>query len=130
MNPDIPLSPQAQALIQTLTQGATPQLRGVSLEVPPLVENGNLVEVSVEVESPMTALQHVKAIHLVSGNNPSPRVLSVQFSPENGVARIRTRMRMADSQQVVALVQDSDGGWRMAKKQSLVTLSACLEGLI
>ncbi|MEY4013853.1 MAG: hypothetical protein RLZZ290_717 [Pseudomonadota bacterium] len=130
MNPEIPLSPQAKALIQSLTKGAPLRELGVTLEVPPLVENGNLVEVTVQAESPMTAAQHVKAMHLVSGTNPSAQVLSVQLTPDNGAARIRTRMRMADSQQVIALVQDADNTWRIARRQSLVTLSACLEGLI
>jgi len=130
MNAEIPLSPQAKALIHTLTQGAKTREQGVVLDLPPLVENGNLAELTVRVESPMTTAQHVRSIHLISGTNPSPLVLSATLTPDNGHAVLTTRMRMANSQQVLALVQDSDGQWRLGRSQSLVTLSACLEGLL
>lgn len=130
MNPEVPLSPQSKALIQALTSGLPLREQGVVVELPPLVENGNLVEVTVRAESPMTASSHVKAIHLVSGGNPSPLILSARFTPANGLAVLKTRIRMAESQQVLALVQDSGGQWRVGRRQSLVTLSACLEGLI
>src|SRR5262245_60676663 len=42
----------------------------VKLDIPPLVENGNTVPCTVTVDSPMTASDHVKAIHVFTEKNP------------------------------------------------------------
>lgn len=103
----------------------------VKLEVPPLIDNGNAVPLSVEVESPMTAADHVKAIHVFTERNPQPYVLSVYLGPRAGRARIATRARIADTGAVSAIAQLSDGSFWSDSVKVVVTLSACLEeGLI
>jgi sulfur-oxidizing protein SoxY len=103
----------------------------VKLDVPPLIDNGNTVPLAVEVESPMTAADHVKAIHVFTERNPQPYVLSAHLGPRAGRARIATRARIADTGTVTAIAQMSDGSFWSDSVKVIVTLSACLEeGLI
>lgn len=103
----------------------------VKLDVPPLIDNGNTVPLSVEVESPMSAADHVKAIHVFTERNPQPYVLSAYLGPRAGRARIATRARIADTGSVTAIAQMSDGSFWSDSVKVVVTLSACLEeGLI
>jgi len=103
----------------------------VKLTLPPLIDNGNSVPLSVAVESPMTAADHVKAIHVFTEKNPLPDVVSVTLGPRAGRAGISTRVRLADSQTVLAVAQMSDGSFWSDSAEVVVTLSACLEeGLI
>jgi len=103
----------------------------VKLELPPLIDNGNSVPLAVAVESPMTAADYVKAIHVFTQKNPLPDVVSAYFGPRAGRARLQTRVRLADSQTVVAVAQMSDGSFWTDSTDVVVTLSACLEdGLI
>jgi sulfur-oxidizing protein SoxY len=103
----------------------------VKLDVPPLIDNGNTVPLSVEVESPMTAADYVKAIHVFTERNPQPYVLSAYLGPRSGRARVATRARIADTGAVTAIAQLSDGSFWSHSVRVVVTLSACLEeGLI
>ena len=100
----------------------------IKLDLPPLVENGNTVAMSVSVQSPMTAKDHVKAIHVFTEKNPQPNVISVQLGPRAGRASVSTRIRLADTQKVVAVAQMSDGSFWSDDAEVVVTLAACLEG--
>ncbi|HEU4350643.1 MAG TPA: SoxY-related AACIE arm protein [Burkholderiales bacterium] len=103
----------------------------VKLDVPPLIDNGNTVPLSVEVESPMTAADHAKAIHVFTERNPQPYVLTAHLGPRSGRARVSTRARIADTGTVTAIAQMSDGSFWAHSVRVVVTLSACLEeGLI
>ena len=103
----------------------------VKLDIPPLIDNGNAVPVSVEVESPMTDADHVKTIHLFTERNPQPYVFTAHIGPRAGKARIATRARIGDSGDVTAIAQMSDGSFWSDSVRVIVTLSACLEeGLI
>ena len=99
----------------------------VKLELPPLVENGNVVPLAVGVESPMTEADHVRAIHVFTERNPQPEVLSVRLGPRAGRARVATRIRLAHTQTVVAIGELSDGSWWSDSADVVVTLAACLE---
>jgi sulfur-oxidizing protein SoxY len=101
----------------------------VKLELPPLIENGNSVTMVVAVESPMTAADHVKAIHVFNEKNPQPNVIGVYLGPRTGRASISTRIRLADSQTVIAIAEMSDGSFWSDKVDVIVTLAACLEVL-
>jgi sulfur-oxidizing protein SoxY len=110
--------------------GEAPVRKGkVTIDVPALVENGNTVALAVEVESPMTAQDHVKAIHVFNEKNPQPNVISAHFGPRAGRAKISTRFRLADTQTVVAVAELSDGSFWSASVDVIVTLAACLESL-
>jgi|SRR5688572_25399414 sulfur-oxidizing protein SoxY len=112
--------------------GGAPLRRGrVKLDLPPLIDNGNAVPLSVSVDSPMTPADHVKAIHVFTERNPQPNVVNAYLGPRAGRARIETRARIADTQTVTAIAQLSDGSFWSDSVEVVVTLSACLEeGLI
>ena len=99
----------------------------VKLELPPLVENGNAVPLSIGVESPMTAADHVRAIHVFTEKNPRPNVVSVRLGPRAGRASVSTRIRLADTQTVTAIAELSDGSFYSDRVDVVVTLAACLE---
>lgn len=108
--------------------GEAPVKQGrVELDVPPLVENGNTVSLAVNVPSPMTSADHVKAIHVFNEKNPQPNVISVQIGPRAGRAHITTRFRLADTQHVVAIAEMSDGSFWSDTIEVIVTLAACVE---
>jgi sulfur-oxidizing protein SoxY len=114
----------AEALRETF--GDRPITPGrVALELPRLAENGNVVPVTVTVDSPMSAHDYVKSIHLFSEKNPLPRVLEVQLGPYNGRARIASRIRVATSQQMSAVAVMSDGTLWSATVDIEVTVSGC-----
>jgi len=103
----------------------------VKLDLPPLIENGNSVPLTVSVDSPMTAVDHVRAIHVFTEKNPQPNVISAFLGPRAGRARLATRARIADTGMVTAVAQMSDGSFWSDRVEVVVTLSACLEdGLI
>jgi len=112
--------------------GDAPVRRGrVKLDLPPLIDIGNSVPLAVAVESPMTAADHVRAIHVSTEKNPQPNVVSVHLGPRAGRARLATRIRLADTGTVIAIAQMSDGSFWSDSAEVVVTLSACLEeGLI
>ena len=99
----------------------------VKLELPPLVENGNTVPLAVSVESPMTAADHVRAIHVFTEKNPQPNVVSFRLGPRAGRASVGTRIRLADTQTVIAICELSDGSFWSGSGAVVVTLAACLE---
>ena len=99
----------------------------VTLDLPPLVENGNTVPMSVSVESAMTAADHVRAIHVFNEKNPQPDVVSFHLGPRAGRASVATRIRLADTQTVIAIAELSDGSFWSASAAVVVTLAACLE---
>jgi sulfur-oxidizing protein SoxY len=99
----------------------------VKLEVPPLVENGNTVPMTVSLASPMTPDDHVKSIHVFNEKNPQPNIGNFYLGPRCGRAQVSTRIRLADSQKVVAVAHLSDGSFWSATAEVVVTLAACTE---
>lgn len=118
------------AAIQEVVKGAPIRDGRVILDVPPLVENGNTVPLSVAVESPMTEADFVRAIHVFNEKNPQPHVFDARLGPRNGKAFIATRIKLSDQQKVVAIAEMSDGTWWRASAEVIVTLAACLEDII
>ncbi len=101
----------------------------IKLDLPPLVENGNTVAMAVTVDSPMTANDYVKAIHVFTEKNPQPNVISAKLGPRSGKAEIQTRVRLADTQTVTAICEMSDGSFWSNTIDVIITLGACLEDL-
>ncbi len=99
----------------------------VSLDIPPLLENGNAVGVTVDVESPMTASDHVRRIALFNELNPQADVFVFNLGPRAGRARVATRIRLATSQMVVAIAEMTDGTFWSSRASVIVTLAACIE---
>jgi sulfur-oxidizing protein SoxY len=118
-----------QEAIRKVVGDASIQRGKVKLDLPPLIDNGNVVALSVSVESPMTATDYVKAIHVFNEKNPQPNIVSVQLGPRAGRASISTRIRLADSQTVIAIAQLSDGSFWQTSQDVIVTVAACAEEL-
>ena len=108
--------------------GAEPVKTGkVKLDVPPLVENGNTVPMTVSVASPMAPEDHVKSIHVFNEKNPQPNIANFYLSPQSGRAQVSTRIRLADTQKVVAIARLSDDTFWQVTTEIVVTLAACTE---
>lgn len=121
-------TPESMAAAISQVVGDAAVRRGrVTLDVPPLVENGNTVPLVVSVESPMTAADHVRAIHVFNEKNLQPSVFSARLGPRNGRAVVGTRIKLGDSQTIVAIAETSSGEFWSASADVIVTLAACLE---
>ena len=116
--------------IQNVTGGAAVRTGKVKLDIPPLVENGNTVPMTVSVNHPMAAEDHVRSIHVFNEKNPQPNIANFQLGPHNGRAQVSTRIRLADSQKIVAIAKLSDGSFWSASVDVVVTLAACTEEVI
>lgn len=119
--------PDLQAAIRSFAAGAPVRQGKVRLDIAPLVENGNTVPVTVTVESPMTAADHVSTIAIFNERNPQRDVAKFQLGPRCGRAEVSTRIRLATSQQLVALARLSDGSVWSHSVEVMVTLAACIE---
>ena len=117
------------AVIKEVTGGAPVHEGKVTLDIPPLVENGNAVPLTVRVDRPMTDDDHVKAIHVFNEKNPQPHVFNAWLSPANGRALVSTRIKLADSQKVVAIAETSKGEFWSAHADVIVTIAACIEDI-
>jgi sulfur-oxidizing protein SoxY len=118
-----------QAAIRDLV-GEAPVNKGrVQIDVPALVDNGNTVPLMIDVDSPMTASDYVKTIHVFNEKNPLPNVINAYFGPQSGRAKLSTRFRLADTQTIVAIAEMSDGSFWSGSADVVVTMQACLENL-
>ena len=120
--------PEMQEAIRKVAGGARIGAGKVKLDLPPLSENGNAVPLTVTVQSPMTEADHVRAIHVFTEKNPQPDVITVRLGPRAGRASVATRIRLADTQTVIALAELSAGSFWSDRASVVVTLAACLEG--
>ena len=113
--------------IRNIVGEATIRTGKMKLDIPPLVENGNTVPMTVSVTSPMTATDYVKSIHVFNEKNPQPNIGNFYLNPSSGRAQVSTRMRLADTQKVVAIARLSDDSFWQASADVVVTLAACTE---
>ena len=118
------------AAIRNVVGTATVRTGKVKLDVPPLVENGNTVPMTVSVTSPMTSDDYVKSIHVFNEKNPQPNVGNFYLSQNAGRAQVSTRIRFADSQKITAIAKLSDGSFWSVSVDVIVTLAACTEEVI
>lgn len=114
-------------MLDPITQGAPVRQMGVTLIAPILADNGSLVPMTVQVQSPMSAADHVTHLYLLSQRNPVTRMAVFHLGPWNGRAEISTRVRLAGTQVVVALARLSNGEFRYGQMDIIVTESACVD---
>ena len=123
-------TPEAMAAAIKQVVGDKPIREGrITLDIPPLSENGNAVPVTVSVESPMSESDFIRAIHVFNEKNPQPHVFDARLGPHNGKASISTRIKLGDSQKIVAIAETSKGEFFSASADVIVTLAACVEDL-
>jgi sulfur-oxidizing protein SoxY len=116
--------------IRNVVGAAVVRTGRVKLDVPPLVENGNTVPMTVSVSSPMTSDDYVKSIHVFNEKNPQPNIGNFYLNPRAGRAQISTRIRLADTQKIVAIARLSDDTFWSVSVDVVVTLAACTEEVI
>jgi len=125
-----PASATPEELIAAMARfagGGPVQAGRVLLDVAPLVEIGNTVPITIEVQSPMTSADHVQAVAVFNERNPQREVAEFRLGPRAGRAVVATRIRLATSQQLVAVAQMSDGTFWSHTVDVIVTLAACVE---
>jgi len=124
-----PVSPNkldAKSAMDAITGGKTAKMsKAIKLKVPEIAENGAVVPVTVEVDSPMTDSDYVKSIHILAGKNSNARCIDVNLTPENGKAMLATRIKLGGTQEVIALVALSNGDYIMASQSVKVTIGGC-----
>ena len=121
-------SDELAAAVNAFAGGATVRPGRVKLEVAKLVDNGNVVPLSVTVDSPMTAADHVTSIAVYNEKNPQREVARFVLGPRSGKASVSTRVRLATSQKLVAVAKLSDGSYWSDTVDVIVVLAACIEG--
>jgi len=115
----------SEEVIKKFTGGKTPTQGKIKLDLPEIAENGNTVPMTVTVESPMTAQSHVTDVLVLASENPRSGVATFHFTPASGVAEANTRIRLAATQDVIAVAKMNDGSFYMASKQVKVTIGGC-----
>ncbi|MFZ2651452.1 MAG: SoxY-related AACIE arm protein [Burkholderiaceae bacterium] len=120
-------APDLRAAIEAFAAGAVVREGKVDIDIAPLVENGNAVPITIAVDSPMSAADHVVAIAVFNERNPQRDVARFTLGPRAGRARVSTRIRLATSQQLVAVARLSDGSFWSGSIDVVVTLAACIE---
>jgi sulfur-oxidizing protein SoxY len=116
------------AAIAARTGGAAVTRGRVLLGIPGIAENGFSVFTTIEVDSPMTSTDHVKAIHLFSEKNPVSHIASFHLGARAGRAKVATNIRLATSQTVTAIAEMSDGSFWSDRRDVVVTIAACIDG--
>lgn len=116
---------EAAEQIAKFTGGKTAGQGKVSIELPEIAENGNTVPLSVSVDAPMTADNYVSEILVVADGNPNPGVATFQFSPLAGKAEASTRIRLATTQNIIAIAKTSKGEFFTNQKLVKVTIGGC-----
>ncbi len=125
ISPALASAEDAEKMIMEFTGGATPAEGKISLNTPEIAENGNTVPVSVTVESAMEGDDLVESVIIFADGNPSPAVATFHFTEMSGEALATTRIRLAKTQNVIAVAKMKDGSVFMDKKQVKVTIGGC-----
>ena len=115
----------AEETIKKFTGGKTAVQGKIKLDLPEIAENGNTVPMTVTVESPMSEQSHVTEVLVLADGNPNAGVATFHFSPASGVAEANTRIRLATTQNIIAVAKMNDGSFVTASKQVKVTIGGC-----
>lgn len=110
-----------QSLRDRILDGRESVEGGITLDLPDLSENGAQVPLGVHVDSPMSAEDHVRAIHVIATQNPAPEIGSFHLSPHLARAEVFTRIRIGTEQELLALAELSDG--RVLEQAALVSVT-------
>jgi sulfur-oxidizing protein SoxY len=114
-------------MVQPIVKGAILLNKDLQIEAPLLADNGSLVPIQIQVQSPMSEQDHVTQIYLLSQRNPVTQMAVFQLGPWNGRAEVSTRVRLAGTQEVIALARLSNGEFRYKQMEIIVTESACVD---
>jgi sulfur-oxidizing protein SoxY len=115
----------SEELIKKFTGGKPTTEGRVRLDLPEIAENGNTVPMTVSVESPMTEQSYVSDVLVVADGNPRGGIVTFHFSPAAGVAEANVRIRLAESQKIIAVARMNDGSFFTGSKAVKVTIGGC-----
>jgi sulfur-oxidizing protein SoxY len=115
----------AEAEIAKFTGGKPAEPGRIAIDLPEIAENGNAVQLSVTVDSPMTPADHVTNVLVIADANPSPRVATFHFTAMSGRAEAATRIRLAATENVIVVARTNDGRLYTARKEVKVTIGGC-----
>jgi sulfur-oxidizing protein SoxY len=118
---------QLEDAVNAWAAGTKPRDGRITVDISPLVDNGNAVPITLRIDSPMTATEHVREIAMFNERNPQREIARWQLGPANGRAEVSTRIRLSTSQQLAALARMSDGSVWQQRVDVIVTLAACVE---
>ena len=122
---DKPSSADLDAALKKIMGTAKPADGRITLDIPEIAENGNTIPFVLSVESPMTETDHVKALHVLAAANLQPGIASYSFTPASGRAFVASRMRLARTQDVIAVAEMSDGRFLLGRRTVKVTIGGC-----
>jgi sulfur-oxidizing protein SoxY len=128
LRPALAQTDELAAAVSSYAAGKKVTEGKVKLDIAELVDNGNVVPITVSVDSPMTAASHVKAIAVFNEKNPQREVVKFDLGPRYGKSEVSTRIRLATTQKLVAVAQMSDGTYWSHIVDVIVTIAACIEG--
>ncbi len=121
----ISLDDEVQAALDAILDGRSAEEGGIALDTPAVAENGAQVPLTVRVDSPMTAEDHVSAIHIIATANPEPGIGSFHLTPHLTKAEVFTRIRLAEEQDFLVLAELSDGRVLQAAARTAVSIGGC-----
>lgn len=111
-------------MIKEFAGGKEPVKGKVKLDLPEIAENGNTVPMTVSVDAPMTKESFVEEVLILAEGNPNANVLRLHFTPSS-VAEANTRIRLAETQNVIAVARMNDGSVFIDTRQVKVTIGGC-----
>lgn len=114
-----------QAAVDRVLAGRAAAESGITMRLPPIAENGNTVPMTIIVDSPMSDADHIKAIHVFADKNPTPEVASFRLTPAMGRAQVDTRIRLGQTQDVIAIAETSGGRLLIGRVEVKVTIGGC-----
>jgi sulfur-oxidizing protein SoxY len=97
----------------------------IMLDLPAVAENGAQVPLTVRIDSPMTAEDHVTAIHIIAPRNPAPQIGTFRLTPQMTRAEAMTRIRIAEEQEILVLAELSDGRVFQQTASIIVSVGGC-----
>ncbi|MBB5690190.1 thiosulfate oxidation carrier protein SoxY [Roseomonas alkaliterrae] len=115
----------ARAALDRVLAGRAAEEGGITLRLPAIAENGNSVPMAVIVDSPMTAADHIRTIHVFADRNPTPEVALFRLTPAMGRAQVETRIRLGETQDVIAVAETSTGRLMIGRAEVKVTIGGC-----
>jgi sulfur-oxidizing protein SoxY len=116
---------EAEAEIAKFTGGKPAAPGRIAIDLPEIAENGNAVQLSVAVDSPMTPADHVTDVLVIADANLIPRLATFHFTPMSGRAEAATRIRLAATENVIVVARTGDGRFLTARKEVKVTIGGC-----
>lgn len=104
----------------------TPRTQGLELDLPHVSEDGSAVPLTVRFTGELGEGDYIKRIDLFANGNPYPEIAAFHLTPLSGKAEISTRVRLNETQQVIAVATSQQGEHFVTAREVRITVSGCL----